>query len=452
MHPALVSIKTATIGTPFEGNLYLVGGAVRDELLGIPHSADFDLVTTLSSADLAALLVPLSSIPVVTYERFGTAMLRIEDADIELVTARRESYEETSRKPTVSAATLDEDASRRDFTVNALLRSIHTGELLDPTRRGIADLDLKLLRTPLNPAATFYDDPLRMLRAVRFRWKLGFSPAPGLYEAISNERARLQIVSMERIRDEFLKMLAHPTASEAMSDLMKLGLFEQFIPEFTPMVGCEQGNFHHLDVWSHTLLVLKNAGAKDEILSLGALFHDVGKPETQSVDEQGKIRFFGHEAVGAAMTKRILHRLKFSQRDIEAVSKLVKNHMRLGSSPEFTPAAARRLLRDLGDQTDQLLELVEADANGLKAGVRVFDLAGIRRRLREVVRETPIERMQSPISGEKIMEITGLGPGPEVGRIKQLLTERVLEGDLLPDDAEQAKEIALIEARKIPKA
>ncbi len=441
MHPALEAIRKATEGTPFEGALYLVGGAVRDELLGIPHEADFDLVTTRSSGDLAKLLGPLSSIAPVTYERFGTAMVRIEEADIELVTARRESYDETSRKPNVEPATLEEDAARRDFTVNALMRSLHTGELLDPTGRGLKDLDGRLLRTPLDPKATFYDDPLRMLRAVRFRWKLDFEPVPGLYEAVSAERDRLQIVSLERVRDEFVKMLGHHSAPDAMSELMDLGLLGVFAPEFLPMVGCEQGSFHHLDVWRHTLLVLGNAGAGDLTLSLAALFHDIGKPPTRSVDERGQTRFFSHEVVGAAMTQEVLRRLRFPQRDVDAVVKLVKNHMRLGSSPVFTPTAARRLLRDLGDQTERLLALVEADANGLKAGVRVLDLGEIRARLEEVKRDSPVEKLQSPLSGDRIMAITGLEPGPEVGRIKDLLTEKVLEGELKPDDAEGAEKI-----------
>jgi poly(A) polymerase len=443
MHPALESIKAATLGTRFESDLYLVGGAVRDDLLGIPHEADFDLVTTGSSAELAELLAPLSSIPVVTYERFGTAMLRVDGAAIELVTARRESYESGSRKPEVARASLEEDATRRDFTVNALMRSLSSGELLDPTGRGLEDLRTGVLRTPLDPEATFRDDPLRMLRAVRFRWKLGFSYAPGLVEAIGAERERLQILSMERIRDEFVKMVQHPSAADAMGELMSLGLFEFFVPEFVPMVGCEQGSYHHLDVWQHTLLVLRNAGSDDLILSLAALFHDVAKPETKSVDSEGKIRFFGHEAVGASMTNRILRRLKFPQRDVDAVARLVKSHMRLGSSPEFTAAAARRLLRDLGPDTGRLLDLVEADANGLKTGVRVMDLTAIRARLAEVLRAAPVEKLTSPISGERIMELTGLPAGPRVGEIKQMLTEKVLEGELSPDDVLEAEKLTI---------
>jgi poly(A) polymerase len=318
------------------------------------------------------------------------------------------------------------------------MRGLHDGELKDPLGHGLADLEAKVLRTPLDPEATFYDDPLRMLRAVRFRWKLRFEPAPGLYESIRDTRDRLRIVSQERIRDEFLKMLALPTGPEAMQDLMDLGLFEVFLPEFLPMVNCEQGSYHHLDVWGHTLHVLKNAGNRDVTLGLAALFHDIGKPPTRFVDAQGNIRFFGHETVGETMTREILRRLKFSEKDIDAVAILVKNHMRLGSSPEFTASAARRLLRDMDGQVDQLLALVEADANALKTGVRVMDLGPIRKRIEEVSRITPVETLDSPLSGEEIMNLTGLPPGREIGRIKQLLTEKVLEGELSPDDKEAA--------------
>jgi poly(A) polymerase len=441
MHYALVRIRQATLGTPFEGDLFLVGGAVRDEALGLPVKADFDLVTRGSSAELAHLLRErgLSDIEPVTYERFGTAMVRVEGIDVELVTARRESYEAGSRKPTVEAATYEEDAARRDFTVNTLMRGLHDDVLRDPLGTGLADLKAKVLRTPLDPEETFRDDPLRMLRAVRFRWKLGFAPAPGLYESIRATRERLRIVSMERVRDELLKMLAAPTGPDALQDLMDLGLIEIFAPELVPMVGCTQGTFHHLDVWDHTLLVMRNAGVEDEALTLAALFHDVGKPPTRQLDDEGNIRFFGHESVGAEMTRAILRRLKFPQREIDVVARLVRNHMRLGSSPNFTASAARRLLRDLGEDVDRLVCLVEADASALRPGVRVMDLDPIRARIAEVSAATPHERLESPLSGEEIMAIRELPPGREVGRLKQALTEMVLDGALAPDDKDGAR-------------
>ena len=284
MHPAIVRIREAILGTPFEGDVFLVGGGVRDELLGISHSNDFDLVTRGDAPALAELLYQtgVSELPPVTYPRFGTAMLRVENCTIELVTARRESYGEESRKPTVEPASYLEDAQRRDFTVNSLLKDIATGEILDPLRIGRSDLKSKILRTPLDAVETFHDDPLRMLRAVRFRWQLGFEPAPGLYEAITQSKQRLTIVSFERIRDELFKILARRTASRGLDDLMSTGLMEIIAPEFQEMVGVEQGNFHHLDVWDHTRLVIDNLWEVSQeapplTLVLGALFHDVGK-------------------------------------------------------------------------------------------------------------------------------------------------------------------------------
>lgn len=441
MHPALKAIADATLGTEFDNHLWLVGGAVRDELLGLPPKNDLDLVTVKSAPQLARWLFEqgVSTIAPVTYERFGTAMVQVAGTAVELVTARRESYDPESRKPNVEPATLEEDARRRDFTANALMRNLHTGELADPLGNGRRDLEDRVLRTPLDPVETFHDDPLRMLRAVRFRWQLDFTPAPGLYEAIQETRARLSIISLERVRDELGKMMARPTAADAWQDLMELGLVEIFARELAAMVGVEQGSYHHLDVWNHSLLVLRNAGHHDPVLAWGALLHDVGKPPTRFVDEEGNTRFFGHESVGADLARVILRRLKFPERDVEAVATLVRHHMRLGSMPEFTSAAARRLLRDLDGEVDRLLDLVEADANGLKFGVRKLDLAPIRKRLQEVAQATPRKVLESPLSGEEIMALTGLEPGREVGTVKQMLTDAVLDGELAPEDKEGAE-------------
>ncbi len=436
MHEALSRIAEATRGTEFEEQLWLVGGAVRDEMLGRPVKNDFDIVTTLSASDLAQRLYRggVSTIPPVIYARFGTAMLQVAGSAIELITARRESYDEASRKPDVEPASLEEDARRRDFTVNTLLRNLHTGELRDPLGVGMTDLEARVLRTPLEPEATFFDDPLRMLRAVRFRRQLFFKPAPGLYEAISGTRDRLSIISAERIRDEVFKMLLLETAPEAMQDLMDLRLLDVFAPEFRAMVGVEQGKFHHLDVWRHSLLVLKNVGPGDVGLSLSALLHDVGKPSTRFIDEEGDTRFFGHESIGADMTRAILRRLKLSEKEVERVALLVKNHMRLGSAPDFTPSAARRLLRDMDGEVKSLLALVEADAGALRPGVKGLDLSPIRKRLSEVQITTPKSTLVSPLSGEEIMALLNLEAGPEVGTWKAFLLEKVLEGDLAPGD------------------
>ncbi|RYG19799.1 HD domain-containing protein [bacterium] len=223
---------------------------------------------------------------------------------------------------------------------------------------------------------------------------------------------------------------------------MSLGLLDVFAPMLRPMVGSEQGHWHHLDVWDHSLLVLRHVAALgDETLSWAALLHDVAKPETKTVDSQGHTRFFGHEEVGSRRTEELLRSLRFSTREIEPIARLVRNHMRLGTFDGFTPAAARRLLRDLGEDTERLLELVEADASSLAPGVRKLELTPIRERLDEVRRATPAGSLVSPLSGKEIMEITGLPPGEEVGRIKATLTEAVLDGRLATGDKEAARHL-----------
>ncbi|CAN5589326.1 CCA tRNA nucleotidyltransferase [soil metagenome] len=434
----LILIARATQGTEWDGDLYLVGGAVRDELLGKPVEADYDLVTTGDAPRLARYLWKerASEIPPVTYERFGTAMVRVAGEQVELVTARRESYDADSRKPRVERATLREDAERRDFTANTLMRRITDGELIDPLGVGLDDLRARVLRTPLDPLTTFADDPLRMLRAVRFRWKLDFTPAAGLYEAIREARERLRIVSPERIRDELVKMLSSATAADALDDLRDLDLIEIFAPLLLPMVRCEQGDWHDADVWHHTLRVVRNVGPGDLELTLAALLHDIGKPATRQIVD-GHIRFFGHERAGAEIAREVLNHLRFSGKEIDRVVKLVRNHMRLGSG-EFTESAARRLLRDMGEDTDRLVALVDADANALKPGVRALDLRQIRATLARVRAATPADTLKSPLDGREIAAFLGLAPGPELGRYKDALQEAVLEGSLAPDSKEGA--------------
>lgn len=446
--PPLRAIAKATRGTSFEGCLWLVGGAVRDDLLGRAKSPDLDLVigptvgvNHLTSDQLIAILVDrglAESTPAV-YEQFGTAMVRVGGTAIEIVAARRESYRGESRKPTVEPARLLDDARRRDFTCNALLCGLHGQGLHDPLGNGRSDLEARILRTPLDPLQTFAEDPLRMLRAVRFKHQLGFEFAPGLADAIRDEAGRLAIVSMERIRDEFQKMLLLPDADRALDELMALGLIDQFAPEFRSMVGVEQGGYHHLDVWDHSLLVVRNAGPGDLVLTLSALLHDIGKPPTAMVDEKGATRFFSHEVVGATMAHDLLLRLRFPSETAGRVTRLVKNHMRLGSSPTFSPSAARRVIRDLGDDLERLLALVEADAASLKPGVRKLDLGPIRAQIEAVQRETPRTSLVSPLSGREIMEVLGLEPGPAVGEAKAWLLEQVLDGRLAPGDTEEAQ-------------
>jgi poly(A) polymerase len=432
MHPVLQQLREATVRTQWSGRLFVVGGAVRDELLTGNAPTDFDLMVQGDAVELARYLFAegISSIAPVIYPRFGTAMVRIADQQVELASARAESYDPRTRKPEVRPGTLEEDAARRDFTVNALMRNLHSNEVLDPTGLGLADFDARLLRTPKDPHATFSEDPLRMLRAVRFQWQLGFEPVEGLRSAIQQEAPRLAIISAERITEELKKMLALPEGHRCLEDLQSLGLTAQFAPEFDAMVGVEQGKFHFLDVWHHTLLVVANTRPDDLILRLAALFHDIGKPATRFVDDDGNVRFFGHEEVGAKLTRVVMRRLKFSSAEVDAVTLLVRHHMRLASMPVFTPAAGRRVVRDLGEETERLLDLVEADASALRPGVRSLDLGPIRETLRRIQSAAEKTPLVSPLSGEEIQAILGVEPGRIVGEAKAFLTELVLDGDL----------------------
>lgn len=445
----LSKIADVLRGTAFEGCTFLVGGAVRDELLDRGPRNDLDIVSEQDVLAATEMLwkAGVSQIPPASYPRFGTSMIRVDGHTVEFVTARKESYSEDSRKPSVKRATLLDDAKRRDFTVNTLTIDIFSGELGDPLGMGLADLRDKVVRTPLDPVATLHDDPLRILRAVRFRWQLGFSYDPELKSALKSQAARLKVISAERIRDEFVKMLSLPDAANCLRDMMELGILDQFIPEFRATVGCEQGDYHHLDVWNHTLLALHNAHSKDIVLSLGVLLHDIGKPPTQSIDETGAHRFFEHERVGEEMASKIVRRLRFGGDTEIRVARLVRNHMRLNSMDHLTEKAARRIIRDLGEDLDLWLNLVEADASALKKGVRILDMDSVRRTLAEVQVETPAEALVSPLSGGEIMEILGCEPGPNIGSLKDALTEDVIEGRVAVGDKVEAKARLLFHAR-----
>jgi poly(A) polymerase len=365
-------------------------------------------------------------------------MVRVDDLSIELVTSRAESYASDSRKPDVKPAPLIEDAKRRDFTVNTLMRNLHSGELFDPLKQGLIDLRDKILRTPLDPRATFADDPLRMLRAVRFRWQLGFKPGPGLFEAIFEERHRLAIISAERVQEELNRMLALPDANRCLQDLLDLGLLPLFAPELAALQGVEQGRHHHRDAWEHTLLVVRGVDRSNLNLRLAALFHDVAKPVTRTIEAEGRTRFFGHERIGAAMAEAVLRRLKYSNERIASVTLLVRNHMRLTDADAWSPAAARRLIRDLGPDLESLLQLVQADREAHRAGVPGPDLASVRNLIERVSSATPPAKLRSPLTGNDIQQILGIPEGPEVGRWLHWLTEAVLEGWLDPEDRQQA--------------
>ena len=407
---------------------WIVGGYVRDVLLGRPHP-DIDVVVEDGKGlELARRFASLAgaSEPVI-FERFGTAQVTLPGHLIEFVSARAESYTADSRKPGVRVATLDEDLRRRDFTVNTLLMDFD-GNVHDPLGRGQADLEARLLRTPADPMQTFSDDPLRMLRAIRFAVQLRFELAPELLPAMSKLKERLAspVVSIERVSDELRKMVVSEQPGRALELLDQGGLLELILPEVAACKGVQQTGYHTHDVFGHTVLAV--AGTPPEIIvRLGALFHDVGKPATAAPDGS----FLGHDVVGAEMASRALERLRFAQREIEAVAMLVRLHLRpVFYASEWTDGAVRRLARDAGSQLARLMFLARADI-AASAYPHPEKLDELRARLDLVLNEQP-SRLAAPVDGQDIMRIRQIPPGPEVGRIKQRLSELVMDGVIDP--------------------
>ncbi|HEV3102866.1 MAG TPA: CCA tRNA nucleotidyltransferase [Candidatus Dormibacteraeota bacterium] len=407
---------------------WIVGGYVRDRLLGRPHPEIDVVVEEGLGFELARRFAQLAGAgePVV-FERFGTAQVTVPGHLVEFVSARSESYLADSRKPDVRPATLDEDLRRRDFTINTLLMDFD-GKVHDPLGRGLDDLEARELRTPADPLRTFTDDPLRMLRAIRFGAQLGFELAPDLLPAMRAMRDRLvpPVVSIERISDELRKMLVSERPKLALDLLDQAALLEVILPEVTACKGVQQGGYHTHDVFGHTLLAVAHTPA-DLIVRLGALFHDVGKPATAGPDGS----FLGHEVVGADMASHALERLRFAQKEIETVALLVRLHLRpVFYSSAWSDGAVRRLARDAGPQLDRLMALARADvaASSYPHPEKLDELAS---RLEAVLAEKP-SRMAAPVDGEDIMRIRRIRQGVEVGRIKQRLSELVMDGVIEP--------------------
>jgi len=420
---------------------WLVGGYVRDHLLE-RSQPDLDVVVEEGGArQLAERFAQLAGAgPPVIFERYGTAQVTLPGHLVEFVSARSESYATESRKPNVQPATLEQDLRRRDFTINTLLMDFD-GKIEDRLGTGRADLESRLLRTPADPFQTFSDDPLRMLRAVRFAAQLGFELAPDLMPAMRQLSGRLAppVVSVERIADEICKMLASERPRLALELLDAGGLLEVVLPEVTAGKGVEQGGYHTHDVFGHSLLAV-GLTPPDLVVRLAALLHDVGKPATATADGA----FTGHEEVGASLARGALERLRFSQREIDEVVTLVRLHLRpVYYRSEWSDGAVRRLARDAGDQIERLMALARADiaASAYPEPEKLDELAS---RLAIVLSEQPT-RMAAPIDGEDIMRERGLKPGPDVGRIKERLSELIMDGEIEP-----AREAVLAYLRSHP--
>lgn len=445
---------------------YVVGGYVRDRLLG-RNSKDIDIVCVGSGIELAQQVANrLHPIPrVAIYQRFGTAMLKHKDLEIEFVGARKESYRKDSRKPSVEEGSLEDDQNRRDFTINALAVSLNEpdfGNIIDPFQ-GLQHLEEKLLKTPLEPKKTFSDDPLRMMRAIRFSSQLDFRIHPKTLKAIEKEKSRIQIVSKERIAIELNKIVLSPRPSVGFKLLFNTGLLQLIFPEMAELHGIEtRKGKAHKDNFYHTLEVLDNISVYTNNLWLrwAAILHDIAKPATKRFDPKQGWTFHGHEALGAHMTPKIFRRLRLPMdQKMKYVQKLVRLHLRpiALTKEEITDSAVRRLLFEAGDDIDDLMLLCQADItskNPRKVQRYLTNYEKLKEKIKEVEEKDQLRNWQPPISGELIMETFAIEPSRLVGTIKDSIREAILDGDI-PNDYESAYQLMLEKGKELglnPKA
>ncbi len=452
----LVSETASELGR----RVYVVGGWVRDLQLG-RESKDLDIMVVGSGIELAGEVARKLDREggLKVFRNFGTAMLRHEGWEIEFVGARRESYRSGSRKPIVEDGSLEDDLRRRDFTINAMAISLNEddrGCLLDPFG-GQDDLRAGLIRTPLEPGLTYSDDPLRMMRAVRFASQLGFQIEQSSFEAIRKNAERIRIVSIERIMDEFNKIMLSDTPGRGIQMLRASGLLLHFFPELDAMHGVEVVNGKaHKDNFYHTLQVLDNLAEKtpDLWLRWAALLHDIAKPATRRFDEKIGWTFYGHEYLGHKMVKPIFRRLKLPMNEkLRYVQKLVLLHLRPIALTEsvVTDSAVRRLLFEAGDDIDDLMLLCEADitsGNPEKVKKYLDNFEKVRQKLREIEDKDRLRNWQPPVSGEDIMHAFALPPCKEVGIIKTAIREAIIEGEI-PNRRDAALERMKEEGKKL---
>jgi poly(A) polymerase len=441
---------------------WLIGGYVRDYLLERDNpDKDIDIVVVGSGIDIAKKAAQKmgSNIKVSVFKNFGTAMFRYNDYDIEFVGARKESYNRGSRKPVVETGTLEDDQKRRDFTINALAVSLNRetfGELLDPFN-GIDDINEKIIRTPMDPDSTFSDDPLRMMRGIRFAVQLNFTIEERTFSSISANAERIRIVSQERITDELNKIIMCNNPSRGFILLEKSGLLKIIFPELDNLKGIEKKDGKaHKDNFIHSVKVLDNVSSKTSNIWLrwAALLHDIAKPVTKKYDHDSGWSFHGHEFIGGKMIPDIFRRLKLPMNErMKYVKKMVDLHLRpIALSQEVvTDSAVRRLLFEAGDDTDDLMMLCEADITSRNEATKTRHLENfrmVRAKLREIEEKDAVRNFKPPVDGSEIIKTFMIKPGKEVGIIKNAIREAILDG-IIPNDYKAARKLMLEKGREL---
>ena len=438
--PFLKEVSTSYEEAGFE--IYLVGGAVRDGILGI-ETKDFDFTTNASPQDSLELLRKKGYKTTEIGKAFGTIETTIEECSIHITTYREDMYDKDSRKPEVKTSSdLDKDLNRRDFTINAIAYDMNKNKIIDP-HSGIKDLSEGIIRTPGSPNISFSDDPLRMLRACRFISTHGFTPNNDVFEAIKKNLERVEIVSTERIRDELTKLLTGETPSLGIKAFVESGLSQLIMPELDELKIEADPSHQHKDVYEHTLVVVDRV-SPILVSRMSALLHDIGKPQTKGI-ENGKVHFRHHEVVGAKMSKKIMKRLKYDKRTITDVALLVENHLRPHTfKMGWTDSAVRRYIIDAGHLISELNELVRADIttkNKDKYTEINKYLDEMEERVKEVTEKEELSKLRPPISGDEVMEMFNLEPGPNVGKImKALYEQRINDGEVSKEEAAKLAE------------